>query len=160
MTIRLFLIHVIIIAYLPLEKKNDNFCKNVNLFANWVSLMKCKAIGGLLMKNIMICSAVGRMTSYRITEIREESVPLAAKVQHNTYYGDTIIAMLCIAVLLVALAYILLCMFYQRRIRLLTETGKVSWNLWKLKKQVTDLEDRKAAETIMGIQKSAEAYSI
>lgn len=112
------------------------------------------------MKNIMICSAVGRMTSYRITEIREESVPLAAKVQHNTYYGDTIIAMLCIAVLLVALAYILLCMFYQRRIRLLTETGKVSWNLWKLKKQVTDLEDRKAAETIMGIQKSAEAYSI
>lgn len=112
------------------------------------------------MKNIMICSAMGRMISYRITEIREESVPLAAGVQHNTYYGDTIIAMICILMLFVALAYILLCMFYRRRIRLLTETGKAGWNLWKLKKQVTDLEDRKAAEIVKGIQKSAESYSI
>lgn len=112
------------------------------------------------MKNIMICSAMGRMISYRITEIREESVPLAAGVQHNTYYGDTITAMICIGVLFVALAYILLCMFYRRRIRLLTETSKGGWKLWKLKKQVTDLEDRKAAEIVKGIQRSAESYSI
>lgn len=90
----------------------------------------------------------------------EESVPLAAGVQHNTYYGDTITAMICISVLFVTLAYILLCMFYRRRIRLLTETGKGGWKLWKLKKQVTDLEDRKAAEIVKGIQKSAEFYSI
>ncbi len=112
------------------------------------------------MKNMMICSAMGKMVGYRITEIREDSVPLAAGVQHNTYYGDTIFAMICIVVLFVVLAYILLCMFYQRRIRLLTETGRVSWHLWKLKKQVTDLEDRKAAEIVEGIQKCAEIYSI
>ena len=68
--------------------------------------------------------------------------------------------MICIVVLFVALAYILLCMFYRRRIRLLTETGKGGWKLWKLKKQVTDLEDRKAAEIVKGIQRSAESYSI
>lgn len=112
------------------------------------------------MKNIMICSAMGRMISYRITEIREESVPLAAGVQHNTYYSDTILAMVCIGALLVALAYILLCLFYRRRVRLLTDTGKMGWNLWKLKKQVVDLEDLRAAELVKGIQKSAETYSI
>ncbi len=112
------------------------------------------------MKNIMICSAVGKLMGYRITEIRDETVPLTAGIQHNTYYGDTIIAMVCIGVLFVALAYILLCVFYRRRIRLLTETGRAGWNLWKLKKQVTDLEDRKAAEIVKGIQKSAETYSI
>ena len=112
------------------------------------------------MKNIMICSAMGRMMGYRITEISEEATPLAAGVQHNTYYGDTILAMICIGVLLVALAYILLCLFYRRRIHLLADTGKLSWNLWKLKKQVVDLEDLRAAEIVKGIQKSAEAYSI
>ena len=40
------------------------------------------------------------------------------------------------------------------------DTGRLGWNLWKLKKQVTDLEDRKAAEIVKGIQKSAETYSI
>ena len=112
------------------------------------------------MKNIMICSAMGKLMGYRITEIREDAVPLAAEIQHNTYYGDTIIAMICIGVLFVALAYILLCVLYRRRIRLLMDTGRLGWNLWKLKKQVTDLEDRKAAEIVKGIQKSAETYSI
>lgn len=112
------------------------------------------------MKNIMICSAIGKVMGYRITEIQEDAVPLAAGMQQNTYYGDTIAVMAGIVVLLVVLAYILLCVFYRRRIHLLTEERGLGWNLWKLRKMVTDLEDEKAAEIVKGIQKSAESYSI
>ena len=111
------------------------------------------------MKNIMICSALGMLTGYRITEIREEPTALSAGI-HNAYYGDTIMGMICVGIMLVVVAYVLLCIYYRRRIRLLAGTGKYGWNLWKLKKQVTDLEDRKAAEIVKGIQKSAETYSI
>lgn len=112
------------------------------------------------MNNIIICSAMGKLVGYRITEIREEPTALAAGVQHNTYYGDMIMGMVGIALLFVVLAYILLCVFYRRRARLLADTGKLGWNLWKLKKTVADLEDLRAAEIVKGIQKSAEFYSI
>ena len=74
----------------------------------------------------IIYSGFAMLASYRIIRIEDDPTPLAAGT-HSTgiysravqegYYGDTLAAMLLIVLILMATAYILLCIRYRKRIR-------------------------------------------
>ena len=85
------------------------------------------------------------LTGYRIVQIEDEATPLAQTVKSG-YYGDTVAGMLGIGVLLLLVIYFILCRKYQKRIIELQENAHPGWNWWKLRKQATELEDKRQKE--------------
>lgn len=115
----------------------------------------------------IIYSGFAMLASYRIIRIEDDPTPLAAGT-HSTgiysravqegYYGDTLVAMLLIGLILMATAYILLCIRYRKRIRELQPGEHPGWNWWKLRRQITELEYQKAEGIVEDIRKAAEGY--
>lgn len=97
------------------------------------------------------------LTGYRIVQIEEETTPLTQTVQSG-YYGDTVAGMLGIGVLLLLMAYLILCRKYRKRIMELQEDMRPGWNWWKLRKQATELEDKKAEGIVEDIKRVAKSY--
>ena len=85
------------------------------------------------------------LTGYRIVQIEDEATPLVA-------------GMLGIGVLLLLVIYFILCRKYQKRIIELQENAHPGWNWWKLRKQVTELEDKKAEGIVEDIRRAAQSY--
>ena len=88
------------------------------------------------------------LTGYRIVQIEDEATPLAQAAKSG-YYGDTVAGMLI---------YFILCRKYQKRIIELQENAHPGWNWWKLRKQVTELEDKKAEGIVEDIRRAAQSY--
>ena len=63
-----------------------------------------------------------------------------------------------IGLILMATAYILLCIRYRKRIRELQPGEHPGWNWWKLRRQITELEYQKAEGIVEDIRKAAEGY--
>ena len=61
-------------------------------------------------------------------------------------------------VLLLLVIYFILCRKYQKRIIELQENAHPGWNWWKLRKQVTELEDKKAEGIGEDIRRAAQSY--
>ena len=97
------------------------------------------------------------LTGYRIVQIEDEATPLAQAAKSG-YYGDTVAGMLGIGVLLLLVIYFILCRKYQKRIIELQENAHPGWNWWKLRKQVTELEDKKAEGIVEDIRRAAQSY--
>ena len=97
------------------------------------------------------------LTGYRIVQIEDEATPLAQSVKSG-YYGDTIAGMLGIGVLLLLVIYFILCRKYQKRIIELQENAHPGWNWWKLRKQATELEDKKAEGIVEDFRRAAQSY--
>ena len=87
------------------------------------------------------------LTGYRIVQIEDEATPLAQAAKSG-YYGDTVAGMLGIGVLLLLVIY-----FIE-----LQENAHPGWNWWKLRKQVTELEDKKAEGIVEDIRRAAQSY--
>ena len=66
--------------------------------------------------------------------------------------------MLGIGVLLLLVIYFILCRKYQKRIIELQENAHPGWNWWKLRKQATELEDKKAERIVEDIRRAAQNY--
>ena len=91
----------------------------------------------------IIYSGFAMLASYRIIRIEDDPTPLAAGT-HSTgiysravqegYYGDTLAAMLLIGLILMATAYILLCIRYRKRIRELQPGGTSGMELVEAQK--------------------------
>lgn len=105
----------------------------------------------------MLYSVPVILTGYRIVQIEEEATPLAQAAQSG-YYGDTVAAMLGMGVLLLLLVYIILCRKYRKRIAELQENAHPGWNWWKLRKQTSELEDKKAEGIVEDIKRAAQSY--
>ena len=105
----------------------------------------------------MLSSTIAILANYRITKIEDEQIPLAQAVS-DTYYRDTIIGLLAVGLLLIAVAYIILCCKYRKRIKELREDARPGWNWWKLRAQAAELEDRKAEVIVEDIKRAAESY--
>ena len=88
------------------------------------------------------------LTGYRIVQIEDEATPLA----------HTVAGMLGIGVLLLLVIYFILCRKYQKRIIELQENAHPGWNWWKLRKQATELEDKKAEGIVEDIRRAAQSY--
>ena len=73
------------------------------------------------------------LTGYRIVQIEDEATPLAQAAKSG-YYGDTVAGMLGIGVLLLLVIYFI------------------------LRKQVTELEDKKAEGIVEDIRRAAQSY--
>lgn len=97
------------------------------------------------------------LTGYRIVQIEDEMTPLAQTAQSG-YYGDMIAGMLGIGVLLLLMVYIILCKKYRKRIVELQSDIHPGWNWWKLRKQATELEDKKAEGIVEDIKRAAQSY--
>ena len=97
------------------------------------------------------------LTGYRIVQIEDEAIPLAQAAKSG-YYGDTVAGMLGIGVLLLLVIYFILCRKYQKRIIELQENAHPGWNWWKLRKQVTELADKKAEGIVEDIRRAAQSY--
>ena len=63
-----------------------------------------------------------------------------------------------LSVLLFIPLYFILCRKYQKRIIELQENAHPGWNWWKLRKQVTELEDKKAEGIVEDIRRAAQSY--
>lgn len=100
------------------------------------------------------------LTGYRIVQIEDEATPLAqtAPAAQSVYYGDTVVGMLGIGILLLIAVYIILCGKYRKRIKELGENVRPGWNWWKLRKQATELEDQKAEGIVEDIKRAAKSY--
>lgn len=114
--------------------------------------MEANEMSGMLLYSIPAIPA-----GYRIVQIEDELTPLAQAAQ-NGYYGDMIAGMLGIGALLLLLVYIILCRKYQKRIVELQENARPGWNWWKLRKQATELEDKKAEGIVEDIKRAAKSY--
>ena len=106
----------------------------------------------------MLYSSPVLLAGYRIIQIEEEATPLAAQAAKSVYYGDTVLGMLLIGILLLAIAYIILCRKYRKRIFELRENAHPGWNCLRLRKQVSELEDRKAERIVEDIKRAAKSY--
>lgn len=105
----------------------------------------------------MLYSVPVILAGYRIVQIDDEATPLAQAAQ-SVYYGDMIAGMLGMGVLLLLIVYIILCRKYQKRITELQEGAHPGWNWWKLRKQATELEDKKAEGIVEDIKRAAKSY--
>ena len=90
--------------------------------------------------------------------IRHTASHVLAQAVKSGYYGDTVAGMLGIGVLLLLVIYFILCRKYQKRIIELQENAHPGWNWWKLRKQVTELEDKKAEGIVEDIRRAAQSY--
>ena len=105
----------------------------------------------------MLYSVPVILAGYRIVQIDDEATPLAQATQ-SVYYGDMVAGMLGIGILLLLIVYIILCRKYQKRITELQENARPGWNWWKLRKQATELEDKKAEGIVEDIKRAAKSY--
>lgn len=105
----------------------------------------------------MLYSVPVMLTGYRIVQIEDEATPLAQAVQSG-YYGNMIAGMLGMCIFLLLIVYIILCRKYQKRIIELQEGVHPGWNWWKLRKQATELEDKKAEGIVEDIKRAAKSY--
>lgn len=105
----------------------------------------------------MLYSVPVILAGYRIIQIEDEATPLA-QTARNGYYGDMIVGMLGIGILLLLMVYIIFCRKYQKRIIELQEGAHPGWNWWKLRKQATELEDKKAEGIVEDIKRAAKSY--
>lgn len=96
-------------------------------------------------------------TRYYITEIYDEAVPLASGSGKNLFLG-TLVVMVVVILVLSVIAYLLGCRRYRKRIAELDEWGesRQGWNLWKLRREVDELEVKKAEMLIKEMQASYE----
>ena len=108
--------------------------------------------------NGMLYSAPVILAGYRIIQIEDEATPLAHAAKSGYYYGDTVVGMLLVGLLLLMTAYIILCRKYRKRILELREDAHPGWNCWKLRKQASELEDRKAEGIVEDIKRAAKSY--
>lgn len=94
-------------------------------------------------------------TRYYITEIYDETVPLASGPGNHLFMG-TLVVMIVSILALILIAYLLGCRRYRRRIAELDEWGECSkgWNLWRLRREVNELEWKKAEMLIGQMQES------
>lgn len=105
----------------------------------------------------MLYSVPVALTGYRIVQIEDEMTPLARTAQGD-YYGNMIAGMLGIGVLLLLMVYIIICTKYRKRIVELQADMHPGWNWWKLRKQATELEDKKAEGIVEDIKWAAQSY--
>ena len=86
-----------------------------------------------------------KSVNYRLVQIEEEMTPLHSGVSEN-YYTHALIGMAIVLLLAILISYIVTCSRYRKRIRELDEQKLVqpTWNLWKLKQLVNELELKKA----------------
>lgn len=83
--------------------------------------------------------------NYRIVQIEEEITPLNSGIGEN-YYFHALVAMVIVLILALLISYIVTCSRFRKRIRELDEQRnlKLTWNLWKLKQLINELELEKA----------------
>lgn len=94
---------------------------------------------------------------YKIVQIEDEATPLAQAAKSG-YYGETVAGMLLVGLFLLMTVYIILCRKYRKRILELREDAHPGWNCWKLRKQASELEDRKAEGIVEDIKRAAKSY--
>ena len=101
----------------------------------------------------------GEKNGYEVEVLHQSpSVQQFAQAVKSGYYGDTVAGMLGIGVLLLLVIYFILCRKYQKRIIELQENAHPGWNWWKLRKQATELEDKKAEGIVEDIRRAAQSY--
>lgn len=105
----------------------------------------------------MLYSVPVILAGYKIVQIEDEATPLAQAVKTG-YYGDTVAGMLLVGLFLLMTVYIILCRKYRKRIHELREDAHPGWNFWKLRKQSSELEDRKAEGIVEDIKRAAKSY--
>ena len=93
------------------------------------------------------------LTAYRLVEIEDETVPLAAAAGQESVFPLVEIMLMAVLVLGAAF-YILECCRYKARIRELaagdgTEKG---WKLWSLKSRAREIELRRQDEALRGLE--------
>lgn len=93
----------------------------------------------------VVGKALLKSVTYRLVQIEEEMTPLHSGVNEN-YYIHALIGMAIVLLLAILISYIVTCSRYRKRIRELDEQQlvKPTWNLWKLKQLVNELELKKA----------------
>lgn len=86
-----------------------------------------------------------KSVTYRLVQIEEEMTPLHSGTSEN-YYIYALVGMVIVLLLAILISYIVTCSRYRKRIRELDEQQLVNptWNLWKLKQLVNELELKKA----------------
>lgn len=105
----------------------------------------------------MLYSVPVILAGYKIVQIEDEATPLAQAVKTG-YYGETVAGMLLVGLFLLMTVYIILCRKYRKRILELRENAHPGWNCWKLRKQASELEDRKAEGIVEDIKRAAKSY--
>lgn len=110
------------------------------------------------MSGMLLYSTPVILAGYRIIQIEDEATPLAPVAKGSYYYGDTVLGMLLVGLLLLMTAYIILCRKYRKRMLELREDVHPGWNFLKLRKQVAELEDRKAEGIVEDIKRAANSY--
>ena len=105
----------------------------------------------------MLYSVPVILAGYKIVQIEDEATPLAQAAETG-YYGETMAGMLLVGLFLLMTVYIILCRKYRKRILELREDAHPGWNCWKLRKQASELEDRKAEGIVEDIKRAAKSY--
>ncbi len=105
----------------------------------------------------MLYSVPVILSGYKIVQIEDEATPLAQATKSG-YYGETVAGMLLVGLFLLMTVYIILCRKYRKRILELREDAHPGWNCWKLRKQASELEDRKAEGIVEDIKRAAKSY--
>lgn len=105
----------------------------------------------------MLYSVPVILAGYKIVQIEDEATPLAQAAKSG-YYGETVAGMLLVGLFLLMTVYIILCRKYRKRILELREDAHPGWNCWKLRKQASELEDRKAEGIVEDIKRAAKSY--
>lgn len=105
----------------------------------------------------MLYSVPVILAGYKIVQIEDEATPLAQAAKSG-YYGETVAGMLLVGLFLLMTVYIILCRKYRKRILELRENAHPGWNCWKLRKQASELEDRKAEGIVEDIKRAAKSY--
>lgn len=105
----------------------------------------------------MLYSVPVILAGYKIVQIEDETTPLAQAAKTG-YYGETVAGMLLVGLFLLMTVYIILCRKYRKRILELREDAHPGWNCWKLRKQASELEDRKAEGIVEDIKRAAKSY--
>lgn len=105
----------------------------------------------------MLYSVPVILAGYKIVQIEDEATPLAQAAKSG-YYGETVAGMLLVGLFLLMTVYIILCRKYRKRILELREDAHPGWNCWKLRKQASELEDRKAEGIVEDIKRAAQSY--
>ncbi len=99
------------------------------------------------MMNHLLANKAISLLNYTVTVIREEDVALAPKPEDN-YFGGAVCSMVLLAIVAIAVCYVLLCMSMRKRIaelnsRLFDYPERQiapGWNIWKMKEHIRVLE--------------------
>ena len=97
--------------------------------------------------NTLLCMTVVGYEIEELAQIVEEEVPLAPGPVGN-YFGLVIVSLLVMAVGALIASYMITCMKYKKKIKLLDDSGKsyYGYRLEKLQEALSELEYNKLSE--------------